>query len=66
MVEAAVEPPPRRAAHKAAKPPAAAAASGFAQMGLSEVMLEALDAAGYIEPTPVQAGLIPRAWPAST
>jgi ATP-dependent RNA helicase DeaD len=30
-------------------------------MGLSEVMLRALEEAAYLEPTPVQAGLIPRA-----
>jgi ATP-dependent RNA helicase DeaD len=30
-------------------------------MGLSEAMLGALGHAGYIEPTPIQAGLIPRA-----
>jgi ATP-dependent RNA helicase DeaD len=30
-------------------------------MGLSPVMLDALAAAAYLEPTPVQAGLIPRA-----
>jgi ATP-dependent RNA helicase DeaD len=30
-------------------------------LGLSEVMMQALDAAGYLDPTPVQAGLIPRA-----
>jgi ATP-dependent RNA helicase DeaD len=30
-------------------------------MGLSKVMLAALDAAEYLEPTPIQAGLIPRA-----
>jgi ATP-dependent RNA helicase DeaD len=30
-------------------------------MGLSQVMLQALEEAGYLEPTPVQAGLIPRA-----
>ena len=30
-------------------------------MGLSKVMLTALDAAEYLEPTPIQAGLIPRA-----
>jgi len=28
-------------------------------MGLSDVMLEALGQAGYIDPTPVQAGVIP-------
>jgi len=33
----------------------------FGELQLSPVMLEALDAAGYSEPTPVQAGLIPRA-----
>jgi len=30
-------------------------------MGLSDVMLAALEQAGYLEPTPIQAGLIPRA-----
>jgi ATP-dependent RNA helicase DeaD len=34
---------------------------GFGKMGLSEVMLAALEEAEYLEPTPVQAGLIPRA-----
>jgi ATP-dependent RNA helicase DeaD len=38
-----------------------AAAPGFHELGLSEVMLSALERAGYMEPTPVQAGLIPRA-----
>jgi len=33
---------------------------GFGNMGLSQVMLDALAAAEYLEPTPVQAGLIPR------
>jgi ATP-dependent RNA helicase DeaD len=33
----------------------------FAALGLSEIMLEALAAATYSEPTPVQAGFIPRA-----
>jgi ATP-dependent RNA helicase DeaD len=37
------------------------AASGFANMGLSETMLASLAEAEYLEPTPVQAGLIPRA-----
>jgi ATP-dependent RNA helicase DeaD len=35
--------------------------TGFGQLKLSSTMLAALDAAGYSEPTPVQAGLIPRA-----
>ena len=35
-------------------------ASAFAVMGLSKVMLAALDEAEYLEPTPIQAGLIPR------
>jgi len=34
---------------------------GFGDLGLSPVMLAALEAAGYEYPTPVQAGLIPRA-----
>ena len=36
-------------------------ASGFDGMGLSEVMLESLAKAEYLEPTPIQAGLIPLA-----
>lgn len=36
-------------------------ASGFATLGLSEVMLDALREAGYLQPTPIQAALIPRA-----
>lgn len=35
--------------------------SGFAAMGLSATTLAALEQAAYAEPTPVQAGLIPRA-----
>ncbi len=38
-----------------------AVASGFAELDLSKVMLAALERAAYLEPTPVQAGLIPRA-----
>ena len=34
---------------------------GFDQLGLSEVMLKALDAAEYHTPSPVQAGIIPHA-----
>jgi ATP-dependent RNA helicase DeaD len=34
---------------------------GFHDLGLSDVMLAALDKAAYLEPTPVQAGIIPRA-----
>jgi len=37
------------------------AASGFSALGLSDVMLDALAAADYLEPTPIQEGLIPRA-----
>jgi ATP-dependent RNA helicase DeaD len=36
-------------------------AAGFGKLGLSDIMLTALQRAGYTEPTPVQAGLIPRA-----
>lgn len=36
-------------------------ASGFEAMGLSHTMLTALAQAGYLEPTPIQAGLIPKA-----
>ncbi len=35
--------------------------AAFARLGLSEVMLGALQKAGYAEPTPIQGGLIPRA-----
>ncbi len=38
-----------------------AVSAGFAELGLSDVMLAALERAAYTEPTPVQAGLIPRA-----
>ena len=37
------------------------AESEFARMGLSNRMLKSLHKAGYLEPTPIQAGLIPRA-----
>jgi ATP-dependent RNA helicase DeaD len=40
---------------------AAAVAGGFKNLGLSAATLEAVDRAGYTTPTPVQAGLIPRA-----
>jgi ATP-dependent RNA helicase DeaD len=35
--------------------------SGFATMSLSKIMLASLAEAEYVEPTPIQAGLIPRA-----
>jgi ATP-dependent RNA helicase DeaD len=41
--------------------PSASSPIGFADLGLSEVMLTALSAARYHAPTPVQAGIIPRA-----
>jgi ATP-dependent RNA helicase DeaD len=34
---------------------------GFADLGLSDVMLRALEKVAYVTPTPVQAGIIPRA-----
>jgi ATP-dependent RNA helicase DeaD len=40
---------------------AAPVAAGFQALSLSETTLKALELAGYLEPTPVQAGLIPRA-----
>jgi ATP-dependent RNA helicase DeaD len=40
---------------------ARAPAAGFGAMGLSQTMLEALRAADYLEPTPIQGGLIPLA-----
>jgi ATP-dependent RNA helicase DeaD len=41
--------------------PDADRAASFRDLSLAEITLAALDEAGYIEPTPVQAGLIPRA-----
>ena len=38
-----------------------AATPSFTDLGLSDVMLASLQRAAYLEPTPVQAGLIPRA-----
>ena len=35
--------------------------NGFEAMGLSPIMLKSLERASYLEPTPIQAGLIPRA-----
>ncbi len=46
----------RRAAGGAPQP-----ATGFGALDLSETMLAALAAADYLEPTPIQSGLIPRA-----
>lgn len=44
-----------------ASAPEAATPTGFRVLPLSEVTLAAIDAAQYVEPTPIQAGLIPRA-----
>lgn len=44
-----------------AETPAAVAVPQFAELGLSEVTLAAVAKADYLEPTPIQAGLIPRA-----
>jgi ATP-dependent RNA helicase DeaD len=41
--------------------PPVESASGFQNLSLSEPMMSALEHAGYIEPTEIQAGLIPRA-----
>jgi ATP-dependent RNA helicase DeaD len=41
--------------------PAVESVSGFQNLSLSEPMMSALDHAGYLEPTEIQAGLIPRA-----
>ena len=38
-----------------------AAAKSFDQLGLSDAMLASLERANYLEPTPVQVGIIPRA-----
>jgi len=45
---------------KAAQKPRAAA-TGFGDLGLSQTTLDALRKAEYLEPTPIQSGLIPRA-----
>jgi ATP-dependent RNA helicase DeaD len=53
--------PPQR---RGKKPQAAAdkqTAPKFSEMGLSKVMLASLNEAEYLDPTPIQAGLIPRA-----
>ncbi|GIW95858.1 MAG: DEAD/DEAH box helicase [Pirellulaceae bacterium] len=46
---------------KPAKPatPSRRSDSGFAELGVSEGMLAALEKAGYLHPTPIQASLIP-------
>ncbi|MGE3244634.1 MAG: DEAD/DEAH box helicase, partial [Pirellulales bacterium] len=41
--------------------PDAVESKSFAELGLSDVMLASLEKAEYLSPTPVQAGLIPRA-----
>jgi ATP-dependent RNA helicase DeaD len=43
------------------KHPPANPSPGFEQLSLSQTTMAALGKAGYLEPTPVQAGLIPRA-----
>ena len=67
--EAGTSPPPKKTARRrkrktspAQKPESAAAAAGFGGLGLSDTALDALAKADYLEPTPVQAGLIPKAW----
>jgi ATP-dependent RNA helicase DeaD len=42
-------------------PHSSASTVGFRDLGLSDTMLAALDKAAYTDPTPVQAGIIPRA-----
>ncbi len=39
----------------------ASTTAGFGDLGLSAIMMSALEAAGYTQPTPIQAGLIPKA-----
>ncbi len=46
---------------KTSRPNKGRPAGAFAAMGLSDELLDALFKADYLEPTPVQAGLIPRA-----
>jgi ATP-dependent RNA helicase DeaD len=52
---------PRRSKKPAQTPTEPPESGNFEGMGLSDVMLASLGEAGYLEPTPVQAGLIPRA-----
>ena len=65
--EAAPEPAPKPAGRveikRVKQPPKEpdAARAGFDLMGLSDFMLDALREAEYLDPTPVQAGFIPRA-----
>ncbi|HEY3394274.1 MAG TPA: DEAD/DEAH box helicase [Lacipirellulaceae bacterium] len=42
-------------------PDSSAPSGGFGDLGLSDTMLAALARAAYLEPTPVQAGIIPKA-----
>lgn len=52
---------PNRRRKKTSSEPSAQPAGGFAVLGLSPTTLAALEEAGYLEPTPIQGGLIPRA-----
>jgi ATP-dependent RNA helicase DeaD len=54
-------PSPKRTKKTAAAESAAPQKPGFAGMGLSKVMLASLVEAEYLDPTPIQAGLIPKA-----
>jgi len=54
------KPRPRSKPAAETKPPVQET-SGFRQLGLSPIMLASLAEAEYLEPTPIQAGLIPRA-----
>ena len=59
-------PPSERRSHSPDSPaptvePNPLPGNGFEAMGLSPIMLKSLERASYLEPTPIQAGLIPRA-----
>ncbi len=59
-VEAVKQPKPRPK-RAGTEPAAHEKTAGFADMGLSKAMLASLEQAEYLDPTPIQAGLIPKA-----
>ena len=55
------KPPQKKRPRNPKETPPVRKPSGFAAMGLSAGMMSALAEAGYLDPTPIQAGLIPPA-----
>jgi ATP-dependent RNA helicase DeaD len=55
------KPNPKKRPRNPKEPSPAQKPSGFAAMGLSSAMMRSLAEAGYLDPTPIQAGLIPHA-----